>query len=385
MITLPDIRDVKEIEGKRILVRLSLNVPLANDTVADDFRIEKSKGVVEWLTKRGAKVILLSHLGSDGEKSLYPVAQYLEQFFPTISFESSTDINQEFVKKTKSLDNGDVLLLENMRKHEGEQENDPSFAQDLALLGDIYVNEDFAVSHRKQASVVSLPHYLPSYAGPLLIHEVENLSKVLAPNPPFYLILGGAKISTKLPLVKKFIDVADGIFIYGALAHNMFRARGYEIGTSLIEEDLELDDVFRDKKIHDKKIHIPLDVIVRNAHGEREVKSPDAVTKDDMILDAGTKSLEDIERTIKGAHTILWNGPIGNFEEGFMDGTKQLAHIVGSHEAFSVVGGGDTISAIKELGMENDFGFISTGGGAMLDFLAKGTLPGITALIEKNL
>jgi phosphoglycerate kinase len=353
-------------QGKTVLVRLDLNVPISGDTVTDDYRITRAWPTVEWLLARAGKVILLSH--ADKQHSLAPVAKYLQQLTP-VTFVSS--ISEAAASTSK------VVLLENLRLlSPGEEANDPAFAQQLASLGQVFVNEAFSVSHREHASVVGLPKLLPSFPGQLFIEEVTELSKLFQPTPPFVVILGGAKFGTKLPLIEKFLPLAEKIFIGGALAHPFFRHRGWELGKSLIDDK----EVVPGAVLDSDKIVLPTEVVVSTATG-KVVKAPEQVIVTDNIIDAGPAALGQLEELLSGAKTVLWNGPLGNFEIGFRQGTEELAKLISSYAgAYSVVGGGDTLAAIKSLNLLDHFGFVSTGGGAMLDFLSAGTLFGVKAL-----
>jgi phosphoglycerate kinase len=271
--------------------------------------------------------------------------------------------------------NGDCVLLENLRFDDGEKKNDPKFAQALASLGDIYVNDAFSVCHRSHASVVGVPKLMPSYAGFQLEKEVANLSKAFSPSHPFLFILGGAKFETKLPLIEKFIEIADHVFVGGALATDFFKIKGYEIGTSLVSEG----DFGLEKYVNNPKLLIPIDVKTKDG----EIKMADALSKTDAIMDCGPGTIDSLSDKVKNAKLILWNGPLGVYEQGYKDSTLSLARLIANNHdrgVESLVGGGDTIAAIAENNDEGRFSFVSTGGGAMLDFLAKGTLPGIEVL-----
>jgi len=350
------IRQIKNLKGKKVLVRVDFNVPMKGGHILDDFRIRKALPTVKFLLKKGAKIILITHLGEDGSESLAPI---IKRFF-------------ELSKCSKS----QVSFFDNIRKFGGEVENYLSFAKKLSKMGDIYVNEAFSVSHREHASIVGLPKYLPSYAGLQLEEEVKNLSKVFKkPKHPFLLILGGKKFETKLPVIKRFLKTADDIFIGGALASQVFKEEGYETGTSLVE----------DKKyglvslVKNHKIMLPRDVVVLD--GERKsIVSPNNLSKKENIIDIGPEAVKDLENKIKKAKMILWNGPLGKSSGNFNLATYKIIRAVARRKVVSIIGGGDTIDLISKLKMEKRFTFVSTGGGATLDFLANGTLPGIKAL-----
>lgn len=346
----------KNLLGKKVLVRVDYNVPIKAGKIVETFRLDQSLPTIEYLLKNGARVILVSHLGDDGKKSLAPVAKYLGKYFGT---KLVTKFNDP--KFNIYLAAGQVILLENIRKFDGEKKNDPDFAQKLAKLADIYVNDAFSVSHRAHASVVAVTKYLPSYAGMLFMKEFKNLSLALKPKTPFVVVIGGIKFQTKIPLIKKFLKTADQIFIGGALANSFMKAMGCDVGNSIVDEDVSYIKPF----LKNKKIVLPVDTVVN---------------KKKQIVDIGPKSLEQIKVMAKSARMILWNGPVGWFEVGAKKGTQETAKIIASAKSFSIVGGGDTLSAITELKLGKKINFISTAGGAMLDFLATGTLPGIKAL-----
>ncbi len=358
----------KDLKGARVLLRVDFNVPILGGRVQNDFRIAQSLETIEYLTSRGARVIIISHLG-DAKASLRPVAERLNKylhagFYPGLN---AKDL-------IRDLPEGGVLVLENLRREAGEEKNSAKFAAQLADLADIYVNDAFSVCHRKHASVVGVPKLLPSYAGFLLESEIRHLSKAFKPNHPFLFVLGGAKFSTKIPLVKKFLPSADTILIGGALANDLYKAEGLEVGRSLVDNDSKAVKPF----LKESKIITPREVMVTGfSIGEKSVET---VEKQEMIVDATANWVAGLEPLIAKAKFILWNGPIGNFENGYSAGTKMLAKLIVNSNAFSIIGGGDTISAIEELNIMDQFSFVSTGGGAMLDFLASGTLPGIEAL-----
>ena len=363
---LPTITEIENLKGKRVLLRLDLNVPIENGVIRDDFRIKKSQKTLDFLKKEGAIVIIISHIESGENNTLLPVAKYLDVPFVDIHTNSFP------LKTLSSMGDGDVVLLENLRKDPGEKENSEFFAKKLASMADVFVNEAFSVSHRKHASVVGVPKILPTYFGFLFLEEVENLSKAFSPKHPFVFILGGAKFETKIPLVKKFLNIADKIFIGGALANSFFKEEGLEIGHSLSDNvNLDLKELLKNKKII-----IPKDVVV-GAGGHKCIKKIENIDKEDMIGDAGPEFIDEIDKEILSAKFILWNGPLGIFEGGFEEATKGLAKMIALSNATSIVGGGDTLASIKDLNIQDRFSFVSTGGGAMLDFLANGSLPGI--------
>lgn len=372
---LPSLEHAKNLKGKRVLLRLDLNVPFKGGRVLDGYRIKRALPTIKFLKSQGAKTIIISHIGSNGDKSLRPVANYLNKkmnvgFYPKLESEDLPSV-------ISAMKHGSIMMLENLRKDPGETKNDMNFAKRLAKLGDIYVNDAFSVSHRDHVSVVLLPKLLPSYAGFLFEDEVSHLSRALRPSHPFLFILGGAKFSTKIPLIKKFLRIADKVFVGGALANNFFKEAGYEIGESLSDNaHFKLKPLLKNKKLI-----LPSDVVVKTRTGTL-VKDIGNIRERDSIKDAGPKTLLEVGKLASRAKFILWNGPLGNYEEGFDKGTTDLLKIIAKSNTESIVGGGDSLALVSKLGLEKKFTFVSTGGGAMLDFLAHGTLPGIKALLD---
>ena len=271
---------------------------------------------------------------------------------------------------------GDIILLDNIRIENGEKKKDENFAKRLAELADIYVNEDFPVSHREDTSIVLLPNLLPSYVGFQFEKEVKNLSKVVHnPKHPFLFILGGAKFSTKMPLIEKYLKLAEYIFIGGALSNDFLKVKGYEVGYSLVSEN----NYGIAELLKNKKLILPTDVLVKS-RGKLMNKKVEEIGKEDVILDIGPDSVDNLSKIIKKAKMILWNGPLGKYEDGGAEATKKVLKLISKSKAKSIIGGGDTVALISEMKMEKKFSFVSTGGGATLDFLAHGTLPGIKVL-----
>lgn len=358
----------RDLKGIRVLLRVDFNVPILGGRVQNDFRIERSLETIQYLTERGARVVIISHMG-DAKASLKPVAERLSKYIQA-GFYPGLDAKDLI----RGMLEGGILVLENLRREEGEKKNDKKFAQKLADLADIYVNDAFSACHREHASMVGVAKLLPSYAGFLIEDEIKHLSKVFKPTHPFFFVLGGAKFSTKMPLVKKFLPVADRVLIGGALANDIYKAEGLEVGRSLVDKDNKSAKPF----VKEDKIMTPREVVVTGF--SIATKDVAEVEKREMIVDASPEWVASVAPFVKRAKFILWNGPIGNFENGYSSGTKTLAKLIADSKAFSIVGGGDTISAIEELNLMDKFSFVSTGGGAMLDFLANGTLPGIEVL-----
>ncbi len=368
------IKELKDLRGKTAVVRVDFNVPLRSDgQVADDFRIQRVLPTIDYLQTIGARIILITHLGKGGQ-SLAPVASVLNKYLKA-SFVKDI-VGRDAETAVKNLHEGGVLLLENLRNNEGEQKADPEFARKLASYGDIYVNEAFPVSHRPDASVVLIPTFLPSYAGLQFEEEVKHLSHAFdRPKHPFLFILGGAKFSTKMPLIEKYLNLADNIFIGGALLNDFLKARGYEVGKSLVSEE----SFGIEKIMNNPKLILATDVLVTSG-GKSMLRKINEIGKDESILDIGKDSIQNLADVIKKAQLILWNGPVGKYEEGGAEGSKEILKAVAASKAESIVGGGDTIALISEMKMDDNFYFVSTGGGATLDYLANGTLPGIKAL-----
>ena len=374
--TLPKVTDIPELEGKYVLVRTSLNVPIADGMVTNQFRIARALPTINHLLYKGAKVILTAHIGREKTDTLKPVFDVLDGMLP---IQWSPEITGASVRAQRdNLKNGEVLLLENLRQDEREKFNDKNFAADLAALADIYVNDAFAASHRAHASLVGVPQQLPSYFGMNFIHEYEEQCRAMEPVSPSIFILGGAKFDTKMPLVEEYIEKYDHVFIGGALANDVFKARGYEVGTSLVS-DVDLSAA---PFLHSEKLVVPTDVTVKGPNGVR-VCAPEDVAEDEAILDAGPATIERLEPIVSAAKTILWNGPLGNYEGGFGKETESLGRLIAASEGYAVLGGGDTIAAIEGIGLQEQFGFLSTAGGAMLTFMEKGTLPAIDAILAK--
>jgi len=367
---LPSLKKAKLLKGKRVLLRLDLNVPEDGETILDDTRLWKALPTLQYLKKAGARTIVISHFGSDGAKSLKPVARRLSKmisvgFVPALS-------GPTVEKAVAELKNGGILVLENLRRDDGESKNRTFFALSLARLADYYVNDAFSASHRAHASIVSLPKLLPSYIGLQFEKEIKELSSAFVPKRPFLVILGGAKLSTKLPLIKKYLKIADHVYVAGALADPFFKAWGFEIGKSLSDDAGE--DLIT--LLKHKKLLLPEDVVV----DEGVVRRIDEVKKKETIRDIGPDSLQALLGLVSRSKTILMNGPLGYYELGYNKPTEELLRAIARSKAHSIVGGGDTLALITKLNLGSKFSFVSTAGGAMIDFLSTGTLPGIEAL-----
>ncbi|MCC6448212.1 MAG: phosphoglycerate kinase [Chitinophagaceae bacterium] len=364
---------LSDLKDKKVLLRVDLNVPLEDGKISDDFRITKILPTLKFLKEAGAKTIILAHLEDKIEKSLKIVCEELNKY-EKVSF-----IDDMFSDKTdesmSNLKSGDFVLFENLRKWPGEKKNDENFAKKMASFGDIYVNDAFSASHREHASIVGIPKFLPSYAGLLFEKEIYNLSLTFdIKKRPFVFILAGAKFETKLPLVEKFLPVADKIFVLGALANDVYKAKGFEVGTSLVSLGMNFSKI-----INSNKLVLPIDVVVENSQKNKVEKFVSEVKKDEEMIDVGGGTMKMLKLEIEKSQFVLWNGPLGKFTSGMKDSTAKLGQIIVNSGAFSIVGGGDTVSALNKEDL-NKFSFVSTGGGAMLDYLTKETLPGIEAL-----
>jgi phosphoglycerate kinase len=375
---LPTIKDLKNIKGKRIVLRLDFNVPIKNGKIVETMRIDRAIPTIEHLRKKGARVIIFSHIGKDATSSLKPIARYLNKTM-TVGF--APDFRSENAKViADGLPEGGILLFENLRLDEREAQNDLVFAKHLASFGDIYVNDAFAVSHRPHASVVGITKYLPSYAGFLIADEVKHLSLALNPRHPFLFILGGAKFETKMPLMKKFLKIADHVFVGGILANDFFQDEGLEVGKSFVDtHKIDLMPLLKRGKII-----LPSDVVVQGGDKKAVVKNVDEVTTSEAIVDVGPETIRSLVPLLKKMKLIVWNGPLGYYEQGFDKGTIALLKAIAETRATSIIGGGDTAAIVGKLGLGDKFSFVSTGGGATLDFLVDGKLPGIEAILKCN-
>jgi len=379
----------KNLQSKVVLVRVDFNVPLKGEEVVDDTRLEASLPTIQHLVKQKAKVVLLSHLGRPGGQTvrslkLDPIAKRLS----TLLKKKVEKVTLKQAKKAiNTMRDGQVLLLENVRFEKGEQENARSLAKDFAELGDMFVLDGFAVAHRKSASVSGVTKFLPSFAGLLLEKEIQGLDKLKKAKSPFVAIIGGAKIQTKLPVIKAMKRKADAVLLGGGLINTWLYAKGYKIGASLVEKKLKEDAL---KQCAGKKVIKPIDVVVGNLKGTSfrvvEIgKQKKLCEPNEMILDIGPQTIQLFAQHIKKAKTIVWNGATGMFEvEPYNLGTMAVAHAVAERakikSVYAVVGGGETVQVMDMYVKNNSVDLISTGGGAMLEYLAGNKLPGIAAL-----
>jgi len=395
---LPTLEDLTLTEGTRVLLRADFNVPLSGDQIpgaggvpqiVDDMRIRAARPTIEWLRARGAAVVACSHLGRpkgapDPSYSLAPVAQRLGQLLGVDVALAPEVVGPEATAMAEALGPGDVMVLENLRFHPGETTGDEDLAAALAALADAYVNDAFGAAHRAHASVVGPPRYLPCAAGRLVVREVEALSHLLEdPARPFTAILGGVKVSDKIGVIDSLLARCDRLLVGGAMASTFLAARGYATGDSLVEAD-QVDEC--EVRLTTGKVAVPTDVVVAKVmaeDAETQVVAADAIPDGWRVLDIGPDSAAAYASEVAGSDTVFWNGPMGVFEMApFAAGTRAVAQAVAACHGYTVVGGGDSAAAMARFGLEKEVGHLSTGGGASLEFLEAGDLPGLAALRE---
>lgn len=382
-----------DVRGKRILVREDLNVPLANGAVADDSRIVAAAPTLTNLRERGAKVIVMSHLDRPDGKvveslRMTPVAKALAAALGTEVKTVPDSVGPAVQAAVAALQDGDVLLLENLRFHPEEEANDEGFARQLAALGDAYVNDAFGTAHRAHASTVGVTKYLPSYMGPLMERELDVLDEILErPKRPFVAVLGGAKVSDKLGVIGRLLQLCDALLIGGGMANTLLAAEGFEVGRSLRDQDLgPAKEIVHeiDREATEVEVLLPEDSVVATeikADAPTRFADVDEIRPDEMILDIGPTTAEKFRGVILDAKTVLWNGPMGVFEiDAFAAGTEAVGQAIADSGAMSVVGGGDSAAAAHKLGFADKMTFISTGGGATLEYIEGKELPGVAAL-----
>jgi phosphoglycerate kinase len=385
------VRDL-DVGDKRVLVRVDFNVPVKDDEVTDDTRIRRALPTIRYLLQEGARPVLISHLGRpkgepDQKYAMDPVATRLQELLGEPVEKLDAAVGPEVVEALDDWDGRGVVLLENSRFYPGETSNDPGFADQLAALADIYVDDAFGAAHRAHATTVGVPERMPAAAGLLMEEEIDYLDKVLEdPERPFVAILGGAKVSDKLGVIESLLGTADSLLIGGAMGFTFFQALGYETGDSLVEEDY-LEEAKRLMEDAGDRLVLPVDVVVADAMeegAEFETVAVDGIPSGKMGLDIGPETVALFEGHISGASTIFWNGPMGVFEiDAFAKGTEGVARAVAESGATSVVGGGDSVAAVNKLGLEDRMSHISTGGGASLEYVEGKELPGIAVLPDK--
>lgn len=386
--TITDV-DVRE---KKVLVRVDFNVPIQNGIVSDDTRIRAALPTLNYLLDHDAALIICSHLGRPkGEVnlkfSLKPVADHLSGLLGKPVIFAEDCIGPVATNASNALKPGETLVLENTRFHSGETNNDHEMAKQLAGLADLYVNDAFGTAHRAHASTEGVAHYLPGVAGFLMEKEIRYLDQALAnPERPFIAIIGGAKISDKIGVIHNLLNIADQLLIGGGMANTFFKAQGYPTGDSLVEEE-SLETAQELIELADHRLHLPIDIVIADrfeADAQRKVMSLGPVPDGWRILDIGPETVRSFGEIISAAGTIVWNGPMGVFElPRFSDGTFGIAREVARSNAISIVGGGDSVAAVKQAGLANEITHISTGGGASLEMLEGKPLPGLAALLDK--
>lgn len=393
------IRDIN-VSGKRVLVRVDFNVPLdVEQHIVDDTRIRAALPTIQYLLQQGAAVILMSHLGRpDGQVveklRLTPVAQRLSALLHQSVRLAPDSVGAEVQALAQALQPGQVLLLENLRFHKAEEKNDPEFAHQLALSGELYVNDAFGTAHRAHASTEGVAHILPGVAGFLMEKEINFLGSALEhPKRPFVAIVGGAKVSDKIAVLERLISLADTILIGGGMANTFFQAEGYEIGASLVEKSKlsVASDLLKQARQQGVQFLLPTDVVIADrfaADAEHKVVSSQNVTPDWRILDIGPATVEAFQQAINQAQTVIWNGPMGVAEmPAFAHGTEAMVGILAQRTAagaITIIGGGDSAATVEQAGMADKMTHVSTGGGASLEFLEGRVLPGVAALQDKN-
>ena len=394
MLKLKQLDNNQNIQGKRVLLRVDLNVPLKDGSITENSRIEKVLPTINFLIKKKAKIIIISHLGRPKGKvvpglTLKPISKKLSEYLNQNVYFLDKNIGEDAVKKSNEISDGEVLLLENLRFCNEEELNSKSFAKELAKNGDIFINEAFSCSHRAHASICEITNHIDSYSGKMLLEEI-NFIRMLTSNAkkPVTCIIGGSKISTKIGILSNLLKKMETIVIVGAMANNFIKYKGYNIGKSLFEKNQEnlLKDITEKCKTNNCNLVLPEDVIVaKNYKSKGLLKTLDKIDDTDLILDIGEKTVKKISEIIETSKTVLWNGPAGYFEfEEFSYGSNKIAKKITENtkkkSLISIAGGGDTVAAINKFGCSEGFTYISTAGGAFLELLEGKILPGIKAL-----
>ncbi|MBE7411275.1 MAG: phosphoglycerate kinase [Leptospiraceae bacterium] len=393
---LPRIENI-DVKGKRVFLRVDFNVPMKDGKVSDSTRIEKTMPTIEILLSKGARLIVASHLGRpdgkvDPKYSMKPVCDTFQSILKKSVAFSEKLVGDDVVNLTNGLKDGEVLMLENLRFSKEEEENSPQFSKQLSELADIYVNDAFGTAHRAHASTEGITHFLPAYAGTLMYKEIVFLTGLFTkPERPFVAIIGGAKVSSKIKILNHLIGKVDAILIGGGMAYTFLKSRAVPVGASLVEKDFEVQayQIIDKAGVEGVDIQLPVDHVIGDSFSEKaKSKTVDKMGILDgwMGMDIGPNTITNFEKIIKNAGTIFWNGPMGVFEmDKFANGTISIAKAVAKSNANSVVGGGDSISAIHKAGVEDKITHISTGGGASLEFMEGKTLPGVAAILKNTM
>lgn len=388
------VRDI-ELTGKRVFVRVDFNVPLEDGKITDDKRIRATLPTINFLIEKGAKVILASHMGRpNGEVveslRLTPAAERLSELLGKTVVKADDSVGEAVKAQIAELNNGDVLLLENVRFHAGEEKNDPELAKQFAELADVFVNDAFGAAHRAHASTEGIAHLLPAVSGLLMEKELEVLGKAISnPERPFTAIIGGSKVKDKIDVIDNLLNIADNVIIGGGLTYTFFKAQGHEIGQSLLDDsklDVALGFIEKAKKLG-KNFYLPVDIVVSDdfsAKANTQIVDIDGIPADWEGIDIGPKTREIYANVIKNSKLVVWNGPMGVFEiEPFSHGTRAVAEACAETAAYTVIGGGDSAAAAEKFKLADKMNHISTGGGASLEFMEGKVLPGVVALNDK--
>jgi len=383
-----------ELKGKKVIVRVDLNVPMKHGAITETSRIEKILPTLKLLIEKEAKIIILSHIGRPKGKiitdmSLEPISKKLSQYLNKEILFNKNQINENTVSEINKISNGSVMMLENIRFNEGEETNNEEFSKKISNLGDIYINDAFSCSHRSHASIEGITKHIPSYFGLQIMKEINALKKITSEiKKPVTLIIGGSKISTKIKIINNLIKKFNNIIIVGGMANTMLRHTGIKVGKSICEQDCGslIKEIIENSIKYSCKITCPVDVVVsQSLNGKGKVKEINEIKDDDIILDIGFETIAKIKNIIDNSNTVLWNGPAGYYENSnFANGTKEIIRIITDKtfkdKIFSVAGGGETVAVINKFNKLDSFTFVSTAGGAFLEFLEGKELPGIKAL-----
>lgn len=389
------VRDI-EVTGKRVFVRVDFNVPLENGKITDDTRIQETLPTIKYLIENGAKVILASHMGRPkGEvvdsMRLTPAAVRLGELLGKPVKKLDESIGENVKAAIAEMNNGDVVVLENVRFHKGEEKNDPELAKQFAELADLFVNDAFGAAHRAHSSTAGIAAHIPAVAGLLMEKELSVLGKALSnPDRPFTAIVGGSKVKDKIDVINKMLEIADNVIIGGGLAYTFFKAQGYEIGKSLLDESKLQESLGFIEKAKElgKKLYLPVDIVIADdfsaSANTKVVKVADGIPAEWEGIDIGPETAKIYADVIKNSKLVVWNGPMGVFEiEPFSHGTRAVAEACAETEAYTIIGGGDSAAAVEKFQLKDKMNHISTGGGASLEFMEGKVLPGVVALNDK--